>query len=450
MIVTMVYQHSRRLKLDYQRVRLVGLFLLGAVLVGAITTVYADAFGSSHVGDVYNQRTARLLASRAGELHANHVGSSVPPGTASHKAASSTTNGVVTSSALQAMTKSESCNPSAAPNPALASAQSPELRKLAQYEQLCNGAFTNRISFFTTTPTSVAGAQSVAASIAAQLKEFASFGISPLIFMEPNDDNGNSISLTSLQDGTYDNALNTYFTSLKADGISDATMGMWVYLPEGDIPVWSTTDPSVYSAIVVKLIQMQKKYFPSSKASLLLDSESYAPGAGWGNGNFVSFLPYVSHIPAGLVDSFGLQGFPWAPAANVRGQDTLYSPSAYLRIDFAAQAARALGTSSIWFNTGTFHSMYASTPSQTVIDSPAQRQTMLNGVISLATSLKAQGFSVAIHIFAQNKAGTDEDTDWSYWNTTPGDEPDSGVLTTFIHNASTNDVPIWLFDSTDK
>jgi hypothetical protein len=144
-----------------------------------------------------------------------------------------------------------------------------------------------------------------------------------------------------------------------------------------------------------------------------------------------------------------LQGFPWAPPANQSGPNE-YDPSVYLRTDLAAQAARVLGVNNIWLNTGTFHQIYTQDSAKTVTMSPLERQTILAGVLTQAKDLDQQGFSVAIHLFAQNKANTAEAIDWSYWQTQPGDEQDGDVLTTFVHNLNQAGIPLWLFDTYDQ
>jgi hypothetical protein len=267
--------------------------------------------------------------------------------------------------------------------------------------------------------------------------------------MEPSTDNGTNLDLTAYQAGDYDAALDAYFGDLKADGVTDAMMGMWVIIPEGNIPVWTSVNPSIYSADVVKTIQFQKKYFPSSLSAIMLDSETYPSASSWSNGAYVSLLPYVQNIPKGLVNSFGLQGFPWAPPANQAGSSS-FDPSVYLPASLASAAANSLGANNVWLNTGTFNLMYAQNSSETVTAQPTQRQAMLNGVLVQAKLLQAKGFDVDIHLFAQNKANTSEGTDWSYWNNVPEDEPGTQVLTTFIRESAEADIPLWLFDTYDQ
>ena len=91
--------------------------------------------------------------------------------------------------------------------------------------------------------------------------------------------------------------------------------------------------------------------------------------------------------------------------------------------------------------------MYAGQAGATVTNTPTQRQQMLEKVISLAQAVHSKGFSVEVHLFAENKAAEDEATDWSYWSSTPGDSPHTTVFTTFAYDAYLAGIPIWLFDS---
>jgi hypothetical protein len=321
----------------------------------------------------------------------------------------------------------------------------PELRRLAQYEELCRGAVIDRSSFFTTTPTTVSQAQSSANEVASILKAFAKYNVPALVFIEPSE-SGKNIDLNQYKNGQYNSALDTYFATLRSAGINDSTMGTWVFLPEGNLPIWSTNDPSTYAAVVTKTAQIQKKYFPNSKSSIMLDSASYPVGGTWGQGKYISFAPYVKDIPKGLIDSFGLQGFPWAGPAT-QPNNVSYNPKSYLQIGFAIEAARMLGTKEVWVNTGTFNRMHTSNSSETVTLSPQQRQTMLYDTIQQVQQAKAQGFAVAMHIFAQDKSSSGEATDWSYWHDQPGSDANTLVFSTFAYKALSAGIPIWLYDT---
>ena len=329
----------------------------------------------------------------------------------------------------------------------LANVSDAQLRRLAQYEAVCGSAIFSRASFFIATPATKAAATQDAAIVAAKLKVYAQYNIPPLVFMEPTDDDGNNLNFTSYSTGAYDDALHTFYAALKSNGVSDAMMGTWVYFPESNMPTWGTISPSLFAINVTKTAQIQKQYFPASQSSIMLDSESYQPGSSWGQGSYVSLQPYVQNIPKGLIDSFGLQGFPWAAPA---GQpDSLYNPQTFLQVSLAAQAAQTLGTKNIWLNTGTFSRAYTQNASQLVNIPAAQRQTILNGVVAQAKALQAQGFTVSVHLFAQNKSNVAEAIDWSYWGNQPDSGPNEAVFKAFAHEITTAGVQLWLFDSND-
>jgi hypothetical protein len=223
---------------------------------------------------------------------------------------------------------------------------------------------------------------------------------------------------------------------------------MWVYFPEADIPTWGPTDPGVFSGNVTRSVQIQKGVFPGSQASILLDAMSYPAGSsGWDNGAYVSLAPYVNNIPKGLLDSFGLQGFPWTPPANGAGSANL-NPSTFLNYKLAAEAAKILGTSNIWLNSGTFRASYTNKASQTVSMSSLQRQSILNGIAAQATTLHSSGYLVAVNLFSQDKSNTGEAIDWSYFKTGAANQsPDTAILKNFIGQLHAAGIDFWLFDT---
>lgn len=439
----MRYRVGRRTK--FYRLRRIGfrgriaLLLAGVLLSNVITVELLPTVAPGLVS--FAQKYAPGASPRGGAvLGSIKKGSSKAP----PKGTSAMSNQI--GSNATGPVRSVGCAVFPAAHPGLTGSSAPELRKLAQYEQLCGGAVAARSSFFVPTPATVAEAQASAHDIADTLKAYAQAGMAPLVFMEPNSLEGANLDLSQYAKGTYDSALDAYFGGLQSAGVTSGMMGMWVFVPEGNLPVWSTVDPAVYAAVVAKTAQFQKKYFPASQASLMLDSESYPINGSWGDGRYVSLVPYVQNIPKGLIDSFGLQGFPWAAPAN-QPASVSYDPKSYLRVDFAAEAAKALGVTNVWLNTGTFNQMYAKQPSQTITLAPSQRQAMLNGVLQQAQQVKSQGFTVAVHLFAQNKASLDEATDWSYWQKQPDTSANTSVFKTFAHDAAAAGLPIWLYDT---
>lgn len=346
-------------------------------------------------------------------------------------------------------TRNTNCTSPSPIHAGLATSGSSQLRKLAQYETVCQSTVATTASFFVAMPTTTGEASDYASDVIIQLREFAKFDITPLVFMEPTN-NGGLVNLSEYRAGAYDTAVDTYFAAIKAAGISDAMMGTWVPLPEGNIPVWSSIDPTDFSASVTKTVRFQKKYFPTSRASILLDNQTYPTAGSWSGGRAISLLPYVSGIPAGLIDSVGLQGFPWSPAANEAGP-TNGEPSNYLRSGLLVEAARSLGVKNVWVNTGTFGTKYAGIATKQVTVTPERRLALLTAVVSELKKLQNQGFTVSAHIFAENKANVPEATNWSYWPSGQATtSPSTVVFKTFVRDLQANAIPLWLFDTDES
>jgi hypothetical protein len=324
----------------------------------------------------------------------------------------------------------------------LKSSSSPQLRKLAQYEAACGGAVTNRTSLFVPLFTTEDQMKVQVESVSSLLKEYARFNISPLVFLEPHTIDGTLVDMETYRTGGYDKLLDGYFAGLKAKGITDSQMGLWNPQPEGNIPVWGNTDPATFGDIVRRTVTLQKKHFPKSKASVLLESKTYPAGENWSGGAYTSLLPYVQNLK-GIIDSFGLQGFPSGPVGTDPG---LLDPDAYLRSDIAIEAAQALGVKQVWFNTGSF-SVFAKDASQPLTLTPQQRQDLLGSVLTIVQNVKQAGFQPAVHIFARDKTHSSEKTDWSYWEGDQYYNSEYGpVIKTFINDTKRAGIAFWLYD----
>lgn len=323
----------------------------------------------------------------------------------------------------------------------LAGSSNQELRKLAEYEQTADGAVASRMMIFTDIPVDTHQAKSDAVDMADTLKEFSHNGIQALVIMEPLI-NDSPVNFKNYKAGAYDAILEAYFSALKARGISDSAMGMWVYFPEANLPEWGPVDVVDFAPNVTRTVHLQKKYFPNSKSSILLDAMSYPAGStSWDDGTYVSLSAFIKDIPKGLLDSFGLQGFPWVPAANETGESNL-NPATFLNSSLAAAAANQLDTSSIWLSTGTFATAYTNDKSQTVTMSPVQRQKILNGIAQQALNLRDGGFSVAVNLFSEDKSNVGEAIDWSYKSADA-----QTVMIDFAKQLFAGDIEFWLFDA---
>lgn len=330
----------------------------------------------------------------------------------------------------------------------LKAAESPELQKLAIYQELCQGSPTNQLMLFTDMPNSKVSAVKKAGAVAKKLKEFQQVGIVPLVVLEPITEWGD-IDFIEFKRGFYDSWLNTYFSELKKSGLDDAAMGTWLPFPEANLPYWNhqNSKPDDFAVNVTKVAKSQKKYFPTSKTTIMLNSATYEnEDFNWENGEYVSLLPYVKNIPDGLIDSFGLQGLPWMPDATGDGVGVLDS-SEYLSPALASEAADELKVKSIWFNTGTFASKYTLDQERTVHMTPEQRKDILTNTLEQAKKLQTKGFSVAINLFSEDKSDTEEATDWSYWHQSDSkNSPGSVVFADFAVDTKESGVELWLFD----
>lgn len=325
----------------------------------------------------------------------------------------------------------------------------PSIRKLAEYEKAYGGAVASHLMVFAGLPATNEEADANALDMATKLQEFATYNIKPLVVMEPTV-KGASINVSDFAAGKYDAVLTRYFKALKSHGVTDAMMGTWVHFPEDNIPEWGNTDADMFKKNVVKAARIQKGVFPGSKVSILLNAQTFRSDDVERNyGKFVSLLPYVRGLPAGLFSSFGLQGFPWVSQADQKEQNKLLNPAQYMNANFAREAAKALGTKDIWFNTGTFNKMYTNTASQTVTYTPAQRQEILQDVLAQVKVAQRGGYHVSVNLFSFDGSSTGEETDWSYWHTADTDPnfPGKVVFRTFAEQVYQAKAGVWIFDS---
>jgi hypothetical protein len=316
----------------------------------------------------------------------------------------------------------------------------PQLRKLAEYEKAAGGAVANRLMIFTDIPATAAQSEAAGSDMAATLKEFKRFKINALVIMEPVI-NGKAVNFKNYRSGSYDSLIGSYFQSIKSHGINDSALGMWVYFPEANLPEWGPVDTANYAANVTRSVKLQKKYFPNSQSSILLDAMSYPAGStSWDDGEYVSLSPFIKDIPKGLLDSIGIQGFPWVPPANQQGWPNLEAQT-FLSSKIAQSAASKMGTKNIWLNTGTFAKAYCGNKSQTVVMSNSQRQKILQGIEAEAKKLMVSGNHVSVNIFSEDKSRVAEGIDWSYKSPSA-----KTVLTSFIKRLKSSGINFWLFD----
>lgn len=283
--------------------------------------------------------------------------------------------------------------------PGLEQSEDPELQALYTIEEACQSFASNQMMFFTTMPNSIGNAQDLARSMSNKLREFSKYNIKPLVIIEPETQWG-LIDFTEFGQGFYDPWIEEYFKSLKQLGVSDEIMGTWVPFPEANLPYWnrSNSTPKDFGIIVNKYLGALRKYFPAAKTSILLNSATYeSDDFDWANGDYLSLVPYVEKIEPGLVDSFGLQGFPWVGVAGSNSRKIL-NPSEYLNFKLAVEAVEKMGVKKIWFNTGTFAAKYTNDPDSVIYIDANTRKQLLLGVIDEARRLVNLGYEVSINI----------------------------------------------------
>jgi hypothetical protein len=307
--------------------------------------------------------------------------------------------------------------------PELSKSTDQQLRKLAKYESIFGPDVADKLMLFCETPTTSEDAKTQASKMAVTMAEFKKFGKEPLIVFEPQA-NGKAVSFSGYEAGDYDKALDDYFATLKIEcarlGLSDEDIAKstWVFGPEINMPVWSemgkdtAVTPAAFTAIVTKTAQALKNNMPTAKATVLLDSATYKTNDWDSEYGYYSLVPYTRNIPQGLIDSLGIQGFPWLPAPGKTGTEKI-NPEDYFNAKQATDAANALGVTEVWLNTGTFGSKYTD-GQQPLVAPNTLRAKILDDVVAQAGKIQAEGFKVSVNLFAQDKSRTPEATDWSY------------------------------------
>jgi hypothetical protein len=322
----------------------------------------------------------------------------------------------------------------------------PILNKLSAYQDICDSYVTDTAMLFTKFPENNTESYSMALEMADKLRLYHENGIKPIVIVEPYITTG-LMEYHDYINGKYDDAVQMYFTLLKDEGITDEMMGTWVPFPESNTPNWANKDtkPSDFSIIVNKYLKVYKDNFPNALGSILLNATTYDPNdLEWDNGDYIHLNQYLIDIDHNLVDSIGIQGFPWVTNAQ-KERKQIFNANEFLQPDIAIAAAQELRTRNIWFNTGSFGSKYSNDPEKIVYVNQNDRKSILLGILDTALYVKnyqQNEYRVTINLFSKDKSEFEEATDWSY----DKDPLSQEIFKEFVGNSSYLDIPISLYD----
>lgn len=337
-------------------------------------------------------------------------------------------------------------------NPKIAnldSSSDTQLKKLSQLQSICDSSASSNLMVFTEMPNSEISASRLATSLAAKLKEFKKYNITPIVVVEPITSWG-LVDFAEFNTGFYNDWIISFFNRLKVEGIKEEDLGLWVPFPEANLPYWNKGDskPEIFGSNINLYSKLIRKVYPKARLSILLNSVSYPSiDDKWENGKYLSLIPYIKDIKPNTIESFGIQGFPWRSPKNVKLPTQIYDPLEFLNTKIAIESAEYLKLKSIWINTGTFRSKYTNDPTMIVTESSKIRSEILDEIINQALELKKKDYSVSINLFSQNKTDTSEATDWSYWGTSAKDtDQHTVILKKFIQKLDTNKIIFWYFN----
>lgn len=327
------------------------------------------------------------------------------------------------------------------------------LTQFNKYQEICKSKPTDMLMIFIEMPKDSNDAKSLAIKTSDTLKEFYQYEITPLVIVEPVTAWG-LIDFNEFSAGFYDPWLNTFFDSLKKQGIEAKHMGLWVPFPEANLPLWNhaNTSPEVFAINVNRYLKIFKKYYPDAESGILLNSATYElDDFEWTSGDYVSLVQYVSKLDKSLVDVFGMQGLPWAPRASTTGGGAVLNAGEFLTSKLADEAAKEMGVKKIWLNTGTFGAKYTQDSENTTYISESIRTDVLNAILKESEKLKSMGYDVTVNIFAQDKSDQTEATDWSYLDESfSGTAESESIFVKFLSTANSKGIKVSMFDRWDK
>ncbi len=318
----------------------------------------------------------------------------------------------------------------------------PYLTKINYYQNICNSKAFDKMMIFTFMPQSDEARTAEIKNLGEKLITFEQNGLKPIIVIEPNSEEG-LLNFYDFENGLFDSSLRKFLKGILDYGVNESMMGRIIPFPEPNIPAWNRngSTPASFGTNFNKTIQIIREFYPNIKGTILLNTKSYATDdLRWANGKLVSLKPYLTNIDPGLVESIGLQGFPWqSPSNQVLFEEK--DAKVFLPIKLIEEMSEITNNKSLLLNTGSFATRYSNNPDQTINIPPFKRRQVLDSILYESKELQSKGYSVNINIFSENKTKTEENVDWSY--STPDQQ---AILKEFIARANVLNIELSVFD----
>jgi len=301
---------------------------------------------------------------------------------------------------------------------------------------------TDEMMVFTNLPASDAEAIRKAQGVASILKEFHNNNLRPIVVVEPSFEDKRNVDWAVYARGAYDGYVQTFFQTLKSEGITDNMMGVWVPFSEGNTPMWNNANAQRFVTNVNKYFSILYQNFPNApKGAVLLHSLTYNTyDKSWSNGRNVSLRPYLAGLNKNYVGRLIYQGLPWLPPRNWSGGSRTLR--FFWDIRWAIESASILNTNEVWFNTGTTHSRHTNNPATANYMSDAEREQFMNYIVDDVLRVKNTGLNVKINLFAHEKDGRN----WSYWSGDAANTDGENILRRFVTRLVQNGIGLSIAD----
>jgi hypothetical protein len=308
---------------------------------------------------------------------------------------------------------------------------------LSYYNSLNQGLFASSVMIFIGVGIGPEEIKENVQFVSSRIRAITSTGLKPLIVVEPNSLSQGKLSFNSIAQGKYNKDFTEFFTALQRTGITDSQMGLWCVWPEPNLPngYWNKEGfiEENFGDMYNNYTSQLKKYFPQTQITILMDAKTYTnTDYNTANGRAISWKPYLTKIDKDTVHSIGMQGFTWYSKDS---NDQLADPKDYLPINILIEAAKIIGVSTVWINTG---QAYQSQGTSLTTIPTSQRNRINQELAAQILRLRQTGLNVELNLFLENKIQTPEGVNWSYGNSSQ----ESQLFSNFISTMQYMEVPI--------